>query len=383
MKKTKRLLSVFLVAVSMMQLMTPALAAESHLEDESLPMSAILQNELQVIDNSSYEVTEETVFERNFEPVVDPADVPYEPMPARTYAATAGTSPSNPYTTLNIPDEQLNIIIDCIKDNVQVRAVNYGGEYIYEFTSGGESVYVTCDTFTRARTASISTATSSGVTNNLNNKVNEYTYTTMMKSYYYSWNGLDVYRWSFVRIGVRAHRAMNNSIVYFTTEVEEAYDFDAYVYSVQDPVPCSLRVTPTMTLRISDAKSGVYFDSYEYEGKGENISGSTINIASMVDIGYSAVKLIGTIASTGLTAGNLYSVYNLAVNLIKETSGTRKTYDSINYPLSDSRGYTYKFSVATPFAIRYATDVAQMGMGLTGDTAGTAKFSAALTWAAS
>lgn len=381
MKRYKKIFCALFVTISMMQLMTPAFAAEIHTDDGNLPV--ILQNELQVVDNSYYGVTEETVFAHNCEPVVDSADVPYESMPARTYAATIGTSPSNPYTTLNIPDEYLSIIIDCIKDNLQVRAINYGGKYIYEFTSGGESVYVTCDTFTKNRSASISKAVSSNVTNNLNNKINEYTYTTMMKSYYYSWNGMDVYRWSFVRIGVRAHRALNNSIVYFTTEVQEAYDFDAYAYSVQDPVPCSLRVTPTMTIRISDAKSGVYFDSYEYEGTGENISGTTINIASMVNIGYSAVKLAGTITASGLTPGNLYSVYSLAVNLNKTTSGSRKTYDSINYPLSDSRGYTYKFSVATPFAIRYASDVAQMGMGLTGDTAGTAKFSAELTWAAS
>lgn len=171
----------------------------------------------------------------------------------------------NPCTTRIIPDEDLNVIIQAIKSNVQVRAVNYDGVYCYQFTYGGKSVYVTCDTFMRARSAGISTATSGDVTNNLNNHNTDYTYTTMMKSYYYSWNGLDVYRWSFVRIGVRAHRAINNSIVYFTTEVQEAY----------------------------------------------------------------------------------------------------------------------KFSVATPFAIRYTSDVAQMGMGITGDTAGTATFSAALTWAAS
>lgn len=52
-----------------------------------------------------------------------------------------------------------------------------------------------------------------------------------------------------------------------------------------------------------------------------------------------------------------------------------------NYCIEIQQGA--KFSVATPFAIRYASDVAQMGMSLTGDTAGTAKFSAELTWAAS
>lgn len=229
MKKCKKFLCACLVVICVVQLMAPAFAAEAPTNDDSLSMATILQNEFQVVDNCYYGVTEETVFAHNSVPVVNAADVPYEPMPATTYATTAGSSPSNPYTTLNIPDEQLNIIIDCIKDNVQVRAVNYDGVYCYEFTSGGESVYVTCDTFMKARSAGISTATSSGVTNNINNNINEYTYTTMMKSYYYSWNGLDVYRWSFVRIGVRAHRALNNSIVYFTTEVEEAYDFDAYV----------------------------------------------------------------------------------------------------------------------------------------------------------
>lgn len=270
-----------------------------------------------------------------------------------------------------------------IKNNVQVRAVNYDGTYCYRFTYSGKSVYMTCDTFMKAKSAGISTATSLGVTDNLNNHNTDYTYTTMMKSYSYTWNGTDVYRWSFVRIGVRAHRAINNSIIYFTTEVQEAYDFDAYLYSVQDPVSCSLRVTPTMALRITNSTNGAYFDSYEYEGTGENISGSTIDIASMVNIGYSATKIIGSVVASGLTAGNLFSVYNLVVNLIKTTNGTRKAYDSINYPLSSSRGYTYKFSVATPFAIRYTADVAQMGMGITGDTSGRATFSAALTWAVS
>lgn len=382
MNRRKKILCLFLAVVSALQMATPAFAVES-LGDDMLSADTIIQNELQVIDNSYHGITNETVFAHNTTPVVDAADVPFSSMPAATRATTTGSSPSNPYTTLIIPDEDLNVIIQAIKSNVQVRAVNYDGVYCYQFTYGGKSVYVTCDTFMRARSAGISTATSGDVTNNLNNHNTDYTYTTMMRSYYYSWNGLDVYRWSFVRIGVRAHRAINNSIVYFTTEVQEAYDFDAYVYSVQDPVSCSLKVTPTMTLRITNSKNGAYFDSYEYEGTGENISGSTIDIASMVNIGYSTAKIIGTVAATGLTAGNLFSVYNLVVNLIKTTSGTRKAYDSINYPLSSSRGYTYKFSVATPFAIRYTSDVAQMGMGITGDTAGTATFSAALTWAAS
>lgn len=382
MNRAKKLLCLFLAVVGALQMITPAFATEV-LEDDMLSVDTIAQDELQVIDNSYYGITDETVFAHEATPVVDAADVPFAQIPDTNLATTKGSSPSNPYTTLSIPDEDLNVVIQAIKNNAQIIAVNYNGVYCYKFTYGGKSVYVRCDTFTKTKTAGISTSTSIDVTNNLNNHNSDYTYTTMMRSYYYSWNGMDVYRWSFVRMGVRAHRAQNNSIVYFTTEVQDAFDFDAYAYSVQDRVPCSLKVTPTMTLRMTNSSNGAYFDSYEYEGTGENISGTIIDIASMVNIGYSTAKIIGAVAETGLTAGNLFSVYNLAVTLVKTTSGSRKTYNSINYPLSSGNGYTYKFSVATPFAIRYEADVAQMGMGITGDTAGTARFSAALKWAAS
>ena len=382
MNRYKKLLCVLLATVCALQMTTPVFANEV-LPEDTLATDTIIQNELQVIDNSYYGITDETVFAHTATPVVDAADVPCAPMPEASRANTTGSSPSNPYTTLNIPDEDLNVVIQAIKNSAQIVAVNYDGVYCYKFTYGGKSVYVRCDTFTKTRSAGISTTTSVGVTDNLNNHNTDYTYTTMMKSYYYTWNGMDVYRWSFVRMGVRAHRAQNNSIVYFTTEVMDAYDFDAYVYSVQDRVPCSLKVTPTMTLSMTNSSNGAYFDSYEYEGTGENISGNTIDIASMVNIGYSTAKIVGSVATTGLTPGNLFSAYNLVVNLIKTTSGSRKSYDSINYPLSGSNKYTYKFSVATPFAIRYAGDNAQMGMGVTGDSGGTARFSAALTWAAS
>lgn len=385
MNRRKMFFCLFLAVISALQLTAPAFATEDLSNDVISAgfTDAVIQNELQVVDNSYHGITSETVFMHNATPVVDVADVPFVSMLDTARPTATGSSPSSPYTTLSIPDEDMHVIVQAIRTNAQIRATNYGGIYCYRFTYGGKSVYVTCDTFTRARSAGVSEATSSAVTDNLNNHLSEYTYTTMMRSYRYTWNGMDVYRWSFVRVGVRAHRAFNNSVVYYTTEVVEAYDFDAYAYSVQDTAPCSLKVTPTMTLRISNSSNGAYFDSYEHEGTGENISGSTIDIASMVKIGYSASKIVGTVTAAGLSSGTLFSVFNLAVNLIKTTSGTRKSYDSINYPLSSGKAYTYSFSVETPFAIRYASDVAQMGMGITGDTAGTARFIAAITWAAS
>ena len=193
---------------------------------------------------------------------------------------------------------------------------------------------------------------------------------------------MSILRWSFVRIGVRAFTAKNNSEVVLSVKVDESFDVDAYDYILRDRVKCSLKVTPDMTARITNTGTkSLYFDSYEFRGVGENIS-SSVDMSKIVQLGYQTTKAVGALAG-GLTTSTLYGAYQAALSLVKASSGSRKSYSTDLYPLSNSGKYPYMFTTPTPFAVKLAEDYATMELGLLGDRTSTTKFSVALTWTAS
>lgn len=327
-----------------------------------------------LIDNCIYAPTDETEFKHTpFEPITE-ADIPVEPITRAN--ATVYTNMSS------LKDEQMNIIMDTLLNNVEVRAVQYDGKYCYKFGSGSKMFYVTCQAFHTAKKLVISDSLSLAVSNALNANNSNYQYTTVMRSYEYSWNGMSILRWSFVRIGVRAFTAKNNSEVAVSVKVDKSFDIDAYDFILRDRVKCSLKVTPEMTTRITNTGAqSLQFDSYEFRGTGEDIK-KNLDISKIVQLGYQTTKAIGALAG-GLTTATLYAAYQASLDLVRASAGSRKSYSTDLYPLAQNGKYPYMFTTPTPFALKLASDYATMELGLLGTRTATTKFSVALKWTAS
>lgn len=364
-KMKKRLLCIVLT-LSLFVSMLPVASASA--VDDFSPEEDI------IIDNCIYAPTDETEFNHTpFEPITE-ADIPNEPV-------TCAVTPVYK-NVASLGEDEVQVIMDAIINDVEVRAVQYSGEYCYKFGSGSNAFYVTCAAFHTAKKVFASESLSATVTKALNANDSSYKYTTLMRSYEYSWNGMSILRWSFVRIGVRAFTAKNNSEVVLSVKVDESFDVDAYDYILRDRVKCSLKVTPDMTARITNTGTkSLYFDSYEFRGVGENIS-SSVDMSKIVQLGYQTTKAVGALAG-GLTTSTLYGAYQAALSLVKASSGSRKSYSTDLYPLSNSGKYPYMFTTPTPFAVKLAEDYATMELGLLGDRTSTTKFSVALTWTAS
>lgn len=361
----KRMLCIVLT-LSLFVSMLPVASARA--ADDFLPEEDI------IIDNCIYAPTDETEFNHTpFEPITE-ADIPVEPV---TYATTPVYK-----NMASLGEDEVHVIMDTIKNSAEIRAVQYSGEYCYKFGSGSNVFYVTCAAFHTAKKVFASESLTATVTKALNANDSSYKYTTLMRSYEGSWNGMSVLRWSFVRVGVRAFTAKNNSEVALSVRVNESFDVDAYDYILRDKVKCSLKVTPDMTARITNTGSkSLCFDSYEFRGIGENIS-SSVDMSKIVQLGYQTKEAVGALAG-GLTTSTLYGAYQAGLNLVKASSGSRKSYSTDLYPLSDKGKYPYMFTTPTPFAVKLAEDYATMELGLLGDRTSTTKFSVAFTWTAS
>lgn len=362
----KRLLCIVLT-LSLLVSMLPIASASSVVDDFSLEEDVI-------IDNCIYAPTDETEFNHApFVPITE-ADIPVEPT---IYASTPV------YKNMSLlGEDEIHVIMDTIIKDVEVRAVQYAGEYCYKFGSGSNMFYVTCAAFHTAKKVFTSTSLSAAVTKALNSNNSSYQYTTVMRSYEYSWNGMSILRWSFVRVGVRAFTAKNNSEVVLSVKVAESFDIDAFDFILRDRAKCSLKVTPDMTVRITNTGTkSLYFDSYEFRGVGENIS-KKIDMSKIVQLGYQTTKAIGAL-TTGLTTSTLYGVYQATLSLVKESNGSRKSYSTDIYPLAQNGKYPYVFTTPTPFAVKLAEDFATMELGLLGSRTSTTKFSVSLKWTAS
>lgn len=373
----KRVLCIALT-LSLFVSMLPTAYALNIFDDYSLEGNILINDysleEDILIDDCIYAPTDETEFNHTpFEPLNE-ADIPIEPM---TRAATAA------YTKLSsLSEDEINVIMDTLINNAEVRCVQYDGKYCYKFGPGSNTFYVTCEAFHTAKNVFATKSLSSAISKALNNGDGDYQYATIMRSYEYSWNGMSILRWSFVRIGVRAFAAKNNAEIVLSAKVNKSFDIDAYDYILRDRVKCSLKVTPNMTVKITNTGSkSLYFDSYEFKGIGESIK-TNIDMSKIVQLGYQTTKAVGALAS-GLTISTLYGVYQNMLSLLKASSSSRTNYNTDIYPLVQNGKYPYLLTTPAPFAIKLAEDFVTMELGICGSRTSTTKFSVAFQWTAS
>jgi len=339
----------------------------------------------EAIDLSNGKPNEFTVFPRTPVNIVREADIPVDKPNGivvkdkptdEIKSSKAVIAASNiiygPYSTLQLSDSKMQIILNNLKTYPSLTAVMYNGQYCYKFTSGNTIIYITKSALFKTQSGSLSENVSTAMTNNLNSGVSDPYYTTAYKSYMYSWNGMTVYRWSFARIALRAFFYSNNEIV-LTSEVVDAFDVDVYDFSIQGYYPTSMKITPTLTLDITNTGTQSYYlGGYELKGVGENTS--TTSIESIIQLGYKTVTLIGSILSGNLSFSNFYNLYNTVVSLGKTTQGSRKSYLSNTVPLSSAGKYSYRCSTKSPFAIRVNRDYYTLEIGTIGTKTSTTRF---------
>lgn len=345
----------------------------------------------EVIDESTYIVDESELVHTPYNPpsedeipVENPDcqiihDDPEDPM-VTTYSTRAAYGP---YTSLEtMVDQKMNVIVNGLKNSGGARAVKYSGYNCYKFTYSGTTVYVTCDTFYRQQNAKPVRSISADATAATNNRETDKVYTTIVRSSPYTYNGMTVYRWSFARVGGHAYHAKNNTVMIMSVELQQAYDFDAYYASLQDIGGAKMKISPTMAIKVTNSGNGIYFDSYEFKGLGEDTSRTSLG--ALINIAFSGKRLIGTITSSVLSVGTLLNVCDAAVNLIKHSSSSnRKDYLTDTAPLYNANRYLYKFETPTPFPLRINRDFSTMTLGITGTVTSGTKYNTYYGWTVS
>lgn len=341
------------------------------------------------IDNSTYTVDESELVHTPYNPLPEdkiPVEVPHCQVihdnpddPMATYSTRAAYGP---YTSLQpMLDEKMSIVVNGLKSAGGASMVKYAGYNCYKFTYNGNSVYVTCDTFYRQQKATPVRSISEDATTATNNRDTSKKYTTIIRSSPYTYNGMTVYRWSFARVGVRAYHVANNTTMIMSAEIQEAYDFDAYYAGLQDIGSAKMKITPTMAIRVTNSGTGIYFDSYKFEGLGEDTSRTSLG--ALVGVAYAGKRLIGAIASSTLSVGTIYGLCKASVNLLKTATPTRKSYSTIPEPLYSSNYYLYKFETPTPYSMRLKSDISTMQLGITGNVNSSTKYNVYYGWAVS
>lgn len=385
--KTK-MMSMFLAFCMLASLVIPASAAEPTVASEQ----GI--HEDQFIDNSTY--------------LVDPDELPhtpYNPLPVKeenlsvtnstavvihddpedSLSTVAPKAVYGPYTKLEtMADEKMQVVVAGLKSSGVLSVVKYAGYECYKFSSGGNTVYVTRDAFYKQQKATPTRSISDEATTAINSRDTSQKYTTIIRSAPYTYNGNKVYHWSFARIGVRVFHAKNDSELVMSAETVQSYDFDVYPYSIQEVGKATLKVQPTMAIRIASCGTGsarCYFDSYEFRGVGENTS--TNAIGKLVKVAFYGTKLAGDIAAGTLNVGTIYSICNDILNLTKLTNSGRSQYFTDILPLSSSTRYLYKFETPTPHPLKLNGDYSTMELGVTGTITSALKYAAYYGWTVS
>ena len=325
----------------------------------------------EIIDNSNYVVDQSELTHTPYEPLAEedipierPTDLVISDEPEDAMLSYAPRAVYGPYTKLEtMADEKMSVVVNGLKSAGSLKVVKYAGYNCYKFVSNGNTVYVTCDAFYRQQKATVTRSVSDVVTAAINKGSSNPLYTTVIRSKQYTYNGMKVFRWSFARVSVRAFHAKNNSEVVMNVTVQNAYDFDAYYAGLQDIGTSTAKISPTMAIRVTKSPNGLYFDSYEFRGQGENTSRS--ELGNLVSIAYSAKKITGTIASASLHVGTVYNICKEILKLTKTNSSNRKSYLTDLTPLSSSNRYLYKFETPVPYPIKLTGDYATMELGIT------------------
>lgn len=375
----KRTISLLLCVTMILSLCPSAFAVNTDIEVTEYYEDEVIDESSYIVDESQLTHTPYTPPSEDEIPVERPTGLVIRDNPEDGMSTYSTRAVYGPYTGLEtMADEKMQVVVNGLKSSGSLNVVSYAGYNCYKFVSGGNTVYVTCDAFYRQQNAKPTRSISSDATTAINNRDTSTKYTTLIRSYQYTYNGNTVYRWSFARVGVETFHAKNNSELVMSVDVIQAYDFDAYPYSLQDIGAATMKVKPTMAIRVTNSGNGIYFDSYEFRGLGENTTSTTLG--NIVNVAYTTSKMIGTVASSSLSVGTVLNLFNEALNLTKSTSSNRKSYLTDIKPLSSSNKYLYKFETPVPYSLKLNNDYSTMELGITGTVTSATQYNAYYGW---
>lgn len=275
------------------------------------------------------------------------------------------TATYGPYSNIKtMPSRYLAIMLQNIIDNPggNFFPVAYNGKDCYLFTEGSTNVYVTASAFTveqdwNAYPSDVSV--SSSVTTYVNNKNTDAVCSTYLDC---RSPGDSTYHWSIAQIATQAYpfntyeMRVKNSILYSVSFV--ASPTYLTVYSLKEP---SISLQPELSLEMTNTGSNnAYFDAFEVVGKGN--STNTLNVSSLIKLGYNTAL----IATGQLSKGTLKGVLDATLSLVRSKSGSRYNYSCESVPVTNpsKKVWSRQCSMQTTFKLVHVGDFYEMKVGL-------------------
>lgn len=279
--------------------------------------------------------------------------------------ARAARSIVGPYTDITtMPASFVTIMLAYLESHQGAMidaSTNYNGTECYVFTSGSIDVYVAASAFYTAKNSVYPSAStvSSTLTTYMNNQNTNPVYSTRMVS---TRSQSDTYLCKITQVSSQASRTSDVS-VFANTTFEKSIYLEANYNFITVYNTGTVALQPTLTLEITDAGTAkTYFGGLDVSGLGTTTS--TVNIASLINLGYN----LGLTFSGSFSVATFATLIGTTVSLAKEKSGSDYRYTASTQQLSNpaENKYTRKCSMQAPFTLKRSStyNYYQMKIGL-------------------
>lgn len=260
---------------------------------------------------------------------------------------------TKPYSYITLmPNDALAVMISAIDNGgMFVARDEIDGIECFKFVYDGHTVYVNPEAFfkTQKETYTLSQArVNSQLSSHLTNDDSSPVYTTRIYAENAPSGG---YLWYITQLAYRGFYSEDDEIV-VDVEVTASARFRVMGTVLEKYGSSTEKLKPGLSVDISNSGSkGTYFGAYQLNGLGASVS--TTDISSMIDLGYSVAKLVGSIATSRLSFDTFYGIFNDSFTLLITPSGSLKDYESRIEPISNTarKEYTYSWSLESPFKL--------------------------------
>lgn len=269
------------------------------------------------------------------------------------------------YETLTMPSAMFYIVLTGWRDG-DFTTTTYGGVECLKFTDSSYIVYVNTLAFFPDETgvydirgtapSSNSLNLSNTITNYLNNGNTNLYYTGKWRIYSDVDNNQYV---EMVLYGTQAYQYEEDEIVIQHKIVTSTGDLAN--------VHLSGSLYPSITLEVTNTGSGQrYLGGFYIKGEGSNTT--TVDLSSILQIGYAAQQIASGGAVANLVYANFATLFGSTISLSKSTRNSRYYYETASAPVSNTaRGiYAYKVTLPFPYPLTQDGDWAQAYVGLLG-----------------
>lgn len=294
-----------------------------------------------------------------------------------TQATTSGTYVAS-FSSLT--NSQVETVISAIKQGKDIIRTTYNNKEVFAFTSGSKTIYIPSSQIYKLAQGTCGLSSfNSNLTNYACSGNTSKVYTYVFSSYPYSYNGYTVYRFSIGKLAGQSYYNSSNGL-YFKIRFEDCLAFDVYPTFIFGAMTYAGDVKTAPTIKLSITNTGgnnksLYMGGYELSGVGRSTNSTTIGKA--ITLGYKSSQILGTVASGGLSAGTVYSLFNDLVSLTKSSVNSGVHYTAEPECLSNSAKniYCYTCSTVCPFLIGKESDYVILKIGLIGTPTTSTKYS--------